>query len=272
VAEELTCPKCGITPQHPDCDGEGHIHTDEFTVRLCPRMKSKMGKEHLGPEIANVQHVTKSPLLEPGARGEPLALDRTGDNLHLRIRWHNLLPHLKLALGMKGPNFPFRVVTDQEVKNVYVGNEHFKSRAKGHEGATYNSASDLMGADYELVILKLGYIGHPNRAAAGSLKEALLVREALHKATWIVQDPDHPWTHSCDSDVEHYIGSRFETVVLDPADPGKHYRAPDSNPDVGMEAYEDDGVEPEEEYAQEQPVLDIEADFELPGESKGGRR
>jgi hypothetical protein len=274
VTEEITCPKCGITPQHPDCDGEGNIHdtTDDLMVRVCPYMRARIIAKHLGAEIWNVKAVPNGscPLLEMGERGKPPVLDRTAENLHLRIRWPNLLPHLKFALGCKGPNFPFRVITDQEIKNVYVGNEHYGVRAKSRRDdvETYNSLSDFAGDAYDLVILKLGYIGHPNRAAAGALKETLLIREALHKATWIVHDPEHSWTHSCDENVEDYIGTRFETVALDPADPGEHYQAPDT--DVGMEAHESE--EPEEEYAQEQPVIDIEASFDLPGESKGGRR
>jgi hypothetical protein len=279
VADEpITCPKCGWTPQLPNCDGDGHIFIDpddDTKTRMCPKMRTVLIRQHLrrhlDPGISNIPYAKNgtSPLFKMAGVGEPPELDRTGENLRLRIRWRKLLPHLKFALGCKGPEFFFRIITDQQIKNVYVGNEHYHSRSKNRrdeDESVCNSIGDLMG-DADLVIIKLGYIGHANRAAAGALKEALLIREASNKAVWIVDDPEHSWTHSRDSDVEHYIGTRFETVPLEGIDPGPSYEDP-TNVDVGIEVTEED--EPEEEYAQEEP-FEIQGDFDLPG-GGGGRR
>src|SRR5690606_6881956 len=115
-------------------------------------------------------HVTDSPLLSLGEE----KVDRTGDNLVLvGCKWVNLLPHLKWALGVKGIGFRYRIVTDLDIKTVFVGSESYaqRSRSRRDDMATYNSLGDFVGSDYQLAIIRLGFLGHKNIAGAGSLKE-----------------------------------------------------------------------------------------------------
>lgn len=225
--ERPICPKCNA-PMVPGCDGQGYILVNRDVdegfnsehVQQCPNLYARQLKDHLGKELAKVQHVTSSPLLELGEPG----VDLTGSNtLITNCPWRNLLPHIKWVLGRKGLLFAFCITTDERLKNVWVGNEQYKSLPTQTRESipTFNSLTDLLGANQDLVIIKLGYIGQLNRAAPGLLKEALMIRESLHKPTWLVLDPDCPWTHSYNPDVAEYVKSNYKAIRIEPtADPG----------------------------------------------------
>lgn len=244
----------------PGCDGRGHIPVDAegMTMRMCRNMYLRSLHQHLGPEISRVQHVPVSPLFERGK------VDRTGDNLFLTgCAWRELLPHIKLALACKGLMFTFRIVDDQQIKNVFVGNEHRKVRLAGQ--AFHNSLADFLGDDAELVIIRLGFMGYKNIAAAGALKEALLIRESLRLATWVFEDSEHPWVHSRDMDVEHYIKGKFETIAVEGADPGYYNFEPD---DMGSDPDPEEGALA---VARPSPVYNdlANSEFSLPGDGRG---
>jgi hypothetical protein len=247
---------------------------DEYTKGFCKNFRAILIQKHLGPELASVDAIASSPLFQV-ERGKVATVDLTNKNLFLRCPWPNLLPHLKLVLGCKWSCLRYVIITDQQIKNVYVGNEQYKNRAFAERDSRpiLNSLSDLV-ADYDLVIIKLGYIGHQNRAAAGALKETLLIRAAQNKPVWLVEDPRHTWLYSHDADVADYIEHRFKVVPIEPANPGDGYEDPEEN--LGMETtdYEPREAspepEPEEEASQdesdEEPVDD---DICLP---KGGKK
>lgn len=203
------------------CMGTGFlpVEGDDMTVQQCICAYSRALKLHLGAEIATAPNITQSPLFMAGASGEPPKLDRTKENLFLKGYWTDLLPHFKWALGCKGPTFRYRIVTDEKLKTVYVGAESYATRAKGRrdEIVTYNSLSDLVGPDLDLVIIRLGFLGHKNVAMPGVLKESLMIREFACKATWIVEVPTSIFGHghfSYSEEVAEYIENNFEVVNL----------------------------------------------------------
>lgn len=273
------CPKCGMKPV-PGCEGRGHIPvpgSDGMVMKMCRNMYAKAMREHLGREISQVKHVSTSPLAE-----------RTGDNLFLvGTDWWGLLPHLKLTLAAKGLSFSFGIVTDQQIKNVFVGNEQYRARPRDRRESAevFNSLGDLVG-DRDLVIIKLGYIGHRNKAAPGALREALLIRENMGVPTWVFLDSHRAWTHSHDEEVEYYLESKFETVEIEPADPqvdfGPRFRLDGEGDDIGSDEPEEEVMrvieEPsceydsrnDEEY-EDTPSL-AASGISLPGESKSKRR
>ena len=267
---EPLCPKCGMEPI-PGCDGRGHIPvgTDGTTMRLCRRLYAKALQQHLGREISRVQHVPSSPLLRRGPDGKPTT-NRTKDNLRIMgCTWGGLLPHLKLALASGGLNFDFLVITDQQIKNVYVGNEQFKSKSLDRRMAeeSFNSLGDLVGQEHHLVIIRLGFIGHKNVAAAGALKEALLIREALDLPTWVVEDPDRPWNYSCDADVENYIDERFARLTIKGADPGVPVEE-EKDVDIGVDDESEEEYMPVIQEPSAEPNGQFDDDLELPGEDQ----
>lgn len=136
---------------------------------------------------------------------------------------------------------------------MFLGNEQYKSRPvnQREDVPVFNSLEDLVG-EWGLLIIKLGYIGYPNKAAAGALKETLLIRESLHKAVWIVEDPERPWVHSYSQDVKNYVQEHFKEIAINPVDPGPQYnhveevieckRSYEVTEDLGIDVHE---VEPE---------------------------
>lgn len=265
----------------PQCGGRGYVFVEgkEDTTRPCPNRWAEQANTFLGPELVSVRHARWTPLFHhPRDRKGP-PIDRTTQNLLIRCPWTGLLPHLKRAFALKyhrlGDGWFFRITDDLRLKNVGVGAESYKARSRQERDdiTTYNSVADLV-SEPDLVIIKLGCLGYKNVAAAGLLKEALLIRAGLNKPTWLVRDPDRPWNHSRDPDVMHYIEQNFEQLKVKPSDPGEGYKAV-SNPfddldvdedgDVSLEPPETPGAlvpeDEEEEEAGEEVV------FEEPGRS-----
>jgi hypothetical protein len=154
-----------------------------------------------------------------GAAGEPPKKDRTGENLFIKGYWKDLLPHLKWSLGCKGPDFRFRLLTDEKLKIIYLGAESYATKAKSRrdEVVTYNSLNDLVGPDIDLVIIRLGFLGYKNIAMPGILKEALMIREFACKPTWIIEVPTSIFGFghfSYSEDVWDYISANYTTVDL----------------------------------------------------------
>jgi len=202
------------------CKGTGTLPTgDDMTVQQCICAYSRALKAHLGAEIATAPVITQSPLFVAGPSGDAPKVDRTDENLFIEGYWRDILTHMKWALGCKGPFFRFRMVTDEKLKVVYLGAESYGSRAKGKrdEVTTFNSLADLVGADLDLLIIRLGFLGYKNQAMAGILKEALMIREFACKPTWIVEVPTSifgPGHFSFSEEVGDYIAENYEIVNL----------------------------------------------------------
>jgi len=207
--DKKPCSKCG---------GTGRIEIDDLTVRQCLCAFARAMKEHLGAEIALAKSLQTSPLFVAGDP-EP-SVDRTKDNLFLKGYWQDLLPHFKSALVGKGLFFSFTVVKDEKLKTVYVGDESYKARSKNKRDdiQTHNSLGDIVGPEIDLAIIRLGFLGHPNRAMPGIIKETIMLRDAPSKATWLIEDPDQgyfgPGHLSYSEELAEYIDAHFEVVDL----------------------------------------------------------
>jgi hypothetical protein len=198
----------------PHCKDTGWVAVDDTTRRKCICAYAKELKEHLGKEIAYARTLEQSPLFVPGKD------DLTEDDLFIKCDWPKLLPHLKWTLTFKTLAFKFVIVTDEKIKTVYLGAESYAARAKGlrDDVSTYNCLADLIGSQYDLVIIKLGNLGYPNKAMPGILKEALLLREALGKTTWLIEESDKvfgPGNFSYSPDLHTYIQENFTVVALE---------------------------------------------------------
>ena len=163
----------------------------------------------LGPEISAIKHNSSSPLT-----------DRHTDDLFIHAgSWQQLLPHLKAALGkayLQGA-FTHQIVTDERIKSVFVGNENFRARTlteRQEDDLINNGLSDLLGRP-DLVLIRLGFLGYKNIAAPGAFQEALMIRRANKKPTWIIEE-EVPFMHcKCFGvDVQQYISRGYETVRL----------------------------------------------------------
>jgi hypothetical protein len=220
-----TQPESPGDPNCPLCAGLGMtrkgLDTQQCRCAFVKNVKRRLGKDIMNAHPA----VYSSPLYEPAKDGGPPLIDLTTENLFIRARWEDFLPHFKLAatnlLSRTGFQWYFQLVTDERIKSVFVGNESYSSRARKQRDdvASFNSLGDLLGGDFDLVIIQLGYLGYKNVAAPGALKEALLIRQAANKPTWIV-DPNQnegrfqPGHLAYSQDLAEYLALRYMELEL----------------------------------------------------------
>jgi hypothetical protein len=228
----MTCSHCGQDPVN-GCDGRGYVLVDaeRNITKECPRLYVRRLSAHLvaqmGAEILKVKHVKNSPLYVLGKPGEPVIEDLTQQNRIIRnTSYGAFLAHLKWALVCRGLTFRCKIVTDRDLVHVYVGNTAYKSRPVGKRDdmEIYNQLEDYVGGNWDLVVIRLGQLGHKNKAAPGVLKESLMLRDNLNRTTWLVEDPDNSWSASRDDAVEEYVRKHFVSLTLDDADPGIEIR------------------------------------------------
>ncbi len=207
------------------CDGFGSQQTGENSFRECACVYRRRLRAALGHEIACARTVFESPLYSPGVvPGDPPTVDLTGENLKIRGIWQDILSHFKWSLGCKLGDtqfhFTWRLETDERLRTVWVGSEAYgsRSRKKRDDMETFNNLSDLIG-HCDLVVIRLGHLGYPNRAMPGILKEALMMREVAEKATWVVEELSKPFCQdhfAWDSDVAEHIDRNYRLLDLDP--------------------------------------------------------
>lgn len=244
MCEEEICPRCKRKP-HPGCDGWGNIPTGDSVARECPNMRVARVARVLGPEIRRAQHLRDSSLV--GMHDE---------NLFIRIdSWESLLPHLKASLGfiLLRKAFKFEVITDQRIKSVFVGEEAYRARPLDERNTSQynNGLTDLTGHQ-DLVILRLGFLGHTNKAAPGAVKEALMIRQAANLPTWIIEAEQKFEECFCySSELANYIDNNYGLVELST---GK--KAVPATAIVGMEL-EEDGYENLELDVESSPVVSL---------------
>jgi len=213
----------------------GHIVIDDLTSAECPNLRARRQAEairgHLTPELVQVKPAKDSPLYVPKS------VDLTNKNLFIQgIPWSEFRSHLKYVVMWKvftGKPFTYKVVDDQRLKEVFLGAEAYKSRPASlrEQRETNNAIDDLVAESYDLVIIRLGLLGHKNSAAANVLREALMLRtERYNKPTWIFLSCDSQivWQHSRDEAVESYVNARFQYI--------------DIPSDVKQESYGDTGM------------------------------
>ena len=210
-------------PSCKECGGTGVRQKDDFTNVRCRCNVKIQIQNKLGPEIGSAPLI-EGGLYETGTSWPSPKRDRTRENLFLQGPWLTLLGHFRWAFTCKlietGLRFHWVIITDERIKNIYVGNEHFraKTRDEGEREESHNGLPDIMGG-HDLVIVRLGFLGHKNRSAGGGLWEALMLREIERKPTWVVDHPDRPYNSehlSYSPEASHYIQTYFQTVDLHP--------------------------------------------------------
>lgn len=236
----------------PGVLGGGIIHkirNDDLVAVPCPnmaviRLRQRLANVH--SQLPSAKHDPTTPLYQRGR------VDRTRDNiLFTSTLWKTFLGHLKWVVASK--DVFVRVATDMTLMNVYVGNTSVKSRLKEQlQNADEpllisNSLEDFLSGP-DLVVVPLGHIIHPNKAAANILHESLSLRMSLGKPTWLLERPGMPFVPytrsdhgipsgmpSCNDDVLALVNSRFERIHL-----------PSTEPEVELETYAaDEGLESE---------------------------
>jgi hypothetical protein len=257
------------------CKGQGFIEVDDFTSMLCSCARNRLMRAHLGPEIASAKKIKSSPLFKRGPTPQEPIQDRTQENLFIRGPWQLLLAHFRYTLICKGLLFRFQIVTDQRIKTVFVGAEAAQSRTREERESSkksYNSLADIV-CEHDLLILRLGFLGHKNQAMAGALKEALMLREVQHMPTWIVDMPGNEFVNghrAFSEENSDYIFSHFAVLDFTNTEkPATHAPIPERQPAVEPPRF-DEKDQPLEEDAR--PSVEPDDVAGIMGESATNKR
>ncbi len=268
------------------CNGTGVVLIDDLNVRECLCAYARRLKVHLGPEIANAPNLEgESPLFWP-----PDEVDLTEKNIVIQGYWTDILPHLRWAIGCKGPLFRFKIITDEKMKTVFVGAESYQHRARSERDniETNNSLNDIVGPEWDLLIIRLGFLGYKNQAMPGALKEALMLREVALKPTWIIEAPQAPYApghNAFSEETFDYIQRRFEMIPISEYDANRkeavapqNYKKKGPRPIVaretpaGMDVEETESAAAEVETSTdtevEPPPSQFGMDLDMPGAGK----
>lgn len=267
------------------CGGAGHrIEVESDRMVFCTCVYWKRVGLRLGPEIAMAKLIQESILYQPAVdHGAPPVVDRTKNNLLLKGWWSALLSQFKWSfickfntVGLEG--FSFQVITDEKLRNVWFGKESTQARTRKQrdEVVTFNTVEDLIGGNYSLAIIRLGFLGWKNQAMGGILKEALMVRQALRLPTWLVEEPDSPFMeghYTWSRDVADYIRDRFEIVDIaggGPTADDEPGLAVDDETPVAIETKRSPRPKPSPEPRVEREVVPMADDPVLTGGGWGG--
>jgi hypothetical protein len=213
----------GDGPCRWGCDGSGKIRVGESTDKFCTcliiqRIRDILGKDR---DICNPRwpSIPTSPLLSADG-----TVDKTQTNVLLRNTGYRfVIPHLRLVLASKlratGLCFRYLIESDERLKNIWVGNESYSNKPKSRRGDedTVNGLRDLVGGDIDLVIIRLGVLKAKNVEAARILHETLMIRDSLHKPTWLIEEPNDPFGPSYmtyDNNVWDHIAQEFEIIDI----------------------------------------------------------
>lgn len=261
---------CPNTNEQPGGAAISRYVGDDLFSDVCPNMKIVHLRKRLhalDPQLLKVPAAYPSPLYQTGQ------CDRTQDNLlFTQSDWKVFLSHFKWVLGCKDSNFFPRIVTDTMLKQVYMGEASLRSRSPSQredgELPIFNSVEDLVALP-DLVVVRVGFVVYFNKAMASILLEALLLREGLGKATWLIEPAGQhfvPWFKGehgvtagmpcCDGDVRNFVDAHYEVIQL--GEPPAELEVEEEGEEVSLRGW----PAPEEEPASEDPPEDDEANPE----------
>lgn len=195
---------------------------DEVRAKRCICLERILARKYLRNDEIYCAALLKSGLYQPqqDSEGNEVGVDRMEDNLFLKGPWGLVCQHLRWCLLIKQhryPDFTFKLVNDQRIVDVYVGNESFKNKAARdrEDGENNNSLSDLV-REQDLLLLRLGVLGSVNKAAANAVLSVLRIRSDAGKPVWLIEgnlafgEGHRSYNH----ELGDYIDENYEAVDL----------------------------------------------------------
>lgn len=189
------------------CDGEGVIEIEgkllECECSLLRRISASM------PPYIRKTDVAPQHLVLP-------IIDFVDKQLFVISAWNDMKAIIK-AVMIKYHEKHFRITSDREIRDVYVGSRSATaSAATEGDGLVFNNLQDLMDAP-DLVIVRLNELSYKNKAAPGALEEALSFRLDRDKPTWVISDTNRSFneaSHAYSESVWDLISSVFTRIII----------------------------------------------------------
>ncbi len=203
------CPSCGAPRARMMCNGSGatlkqkKLWADQDVLydvhQICPFKVALKVRQGMDPSIREVPHYVgaSTPLVR---EGHPwLLFERS---------WQVVARNTQnFILNQPDPmNYVVRVTSDREILEVRLGNQ------TEEDTDTRLSLSAFMRPPH-LVVIRLGELGYPNKAAGGYLYEAIITRIRDNKRTWVQCPPSNPYRPehlSWDASLNHLFDTMFK--------------------------------------------------------------
>lgn len=176
------------------CNGAGKLflptHDEECVCAKRIRIRDALPKD-----MQDIPMALRSPLC-----GGPDDLDTEGD-LTTENVWLTAPPdvaraHIRWALSCRlfhlrnASRWSFAISSDETLRALFLAPANkFASKEEKDEAVPF----DAHVQKPRLLIIRLGYLGHKNDAAAGILLTALKQREERGLPTWVVDSPSVPY-------------------------------------------------------------------------------
>jgi hypothetical protein len=118
-------------------------------------------------------------------------IDATGRSLYVISYWNDMRAFIKLVM-LKHRNKHLRIISDRELRDVYVGSTSRSARGEDSKEPIYNSVEDLVRGPH-LIIIRLNELAYKNKAAAGILEEAMSYRLDRNEPIWLLSNATKPF-------------------------------------------------------------------------------
>lgn len=118
-------------------------------------------------------------------------IDAINKSLYVVAYWGDMRAFIKLVM-LKHRNKFFRVISDRELRDVFVGSTSRSARGDDSKEPVYNSIEDLVKTP-DLLIIRLNELGYKNKAAAGILEEAICYRLDRNQPIWLLSNATKPF-------------------------------------------------------------------------------
>ena len=118
-------------------------------------------------------------------------LDSIDKSLYVTAYWGDMRAIIKLVM-VKHRNKFIRIISDRELRDVFVGSTSRIARGEDSKEPVYNSIEDLVKSP-NLLMIRLNELGYKNKAAAGILEEALCYRLDRSLPIWLLSNASKPF-------------------------------------------------------------------------------
>jgi hypothetical protein len=119
--------------------------------------------------------------------GKTRLIESVDRSLYITAYWNDMRAFIKVVM-LKHRNKFLRIISDRELRDVFVGSASRSARGEDSKEAVYNSIEDLVKSP-ALLIIRLNELKYKNKAASSVLEEAMCYRLDRNQPIWLLNNP-----------------------------------------------------------------------------------
>ena len=173
------------------CDGAGVVERDgklyECECAELRRIYAAM-PAYVRSAVVKKEHIEAS---IPNQKEKIRIIDAVDRSAYITAYWGDMRAIIKTVMIVHRDKF-IRIISDREIRDVFVGSTSRAARGEDSKEAIYNSIEDLVKMP-NLLMIRLNELGYKNKAAAGILEEALCYRLDRNLPVWLLSNATKPF-------------------------------------------------------------------------------